>query len=332
MTRQPAGRSSVTVIIATYTRAALLDECLHHLRRQSFHPADDVIVVDNGSTDHTTSIVRRHQQDYPAPLRLLHEAQPGKSHALGHALAHARGDILVFTDDDINVEAGWLDQIRSAMANPEVVLMGGRVTPRWEASVPAWIRSAPDAHPRLGAPLGLLEYPPGVVDLGPRTVLGANLAVRRDALIAVGGFASHLGKLRGTLLSGEDHELCLRIQRAGFRAIYVAAAAVTHWVPADRARVSYFLNWFYWSGITNAIIDAGLTTPASRAIRRSSLNLLKCGATAAAGVVTALAMGRRALALDRALDVAFVAGYAAQQWGLTTRPLAAAEHVTPEAA
>jgi GT2 family glycosyltransferase len=333
MTVQPVACPSITVIIATYTRAALLDQCLHHLGRQQFYPGDDVIVVDNGSTDHTTSVVRRHQRAYPVPLGLLYEAQPGKSHALACALAHAHGDVLVFTDDDVNAEVGWIDHIRTVMANPKVALMGGRVTPRWEASVPPWIRRAPAEHARLGAPLGLLEYPPGVVDLGPRAVLGANLAVRRDALIAVGGFASHLGKLRGTLLSGEDQELCLRIQRAGFRAIYVDAAAVTHWVPADRARVRYFLNWFYWSGITNAIVDAGLPAPTRRrAIRRSPLNLLRCGATAAAGVVTALAMGRRALALDRALDVAYVAGYAAQQWGLTARPLGAAKQVTPEAA
>jgi glycosyltransferase involved in cell wall biosynthesis len=324
---------SITVIIATYTRAALLDECLRHLARQQFHPGDDVIVVDNGSTDDTREVVRRHQRDYPATLRLLYEAQPGKSHALACALDHARGDILVFTDDDVNAEPGWLDRIRTAMADREVALMGGRVLPRWEASVPAWIRRAPAEHARLGAPLGLLEYPPHVVDLGPRTVLGANLAVRRDVLLGAGGFATHLGKLRGTLLSGEDHELCLRIQRLGFRAVYVAAAVVTHWVPANRAQVRYFLNWFYWSGITNAIVDAGLPGRVSgRSIGGFPLYLLRRGATAAAGVVAALATGRRTTALDRALDVAFAAGYAAQQWGLTARGLGTPKHVTREAA
>ena len=73
MTRQTA---SVTVIIATFNRAALLDECLEHLRAQSFKPGDEVIVVDNGSTDETPGVVARHQGSTPARRRATGR-QPG---------------------------------------------------------------------------------------------------------------------------------------------------------------------------------------------------------------------------------------------------------------
>jgi GT2 family glycosyltransferase len=152
-------------------------------------------------------------------------------------------------------------------------------------------------------------------------VLGANLAVRKEELDEVGGFALHLGKLRGTLLSGEDHELCLRVQRAGFRAVYVPAAVVRHWVPAERARVGYFLKWFYWSGITNAILDRA-TERRGRSLGGLPLYLVKRGALAAVQAVGALAIGQQATALDRAVDCAFVAGYAAECWGLVSPPLA----------
>jgi glucosyl-dolichyl phosphate glucuronosyltransferase len=309
---------TISVVIATYTRAALLDECLQHLARQHFVAGDEVIVVDNGSTDQTREVVASHQAAFPVPLLLLYEATPGKSHALARALQAVRGDVIGFLDDDVNVEESWVDVVRSTMRDPDIALMGGRVVPRWEAAVPAWMREASAEPSRLWAPLGLLEYPRDVVQLGPRTVLGANMAVRRDVLEAVGGFATHLGKLRGTLLSGEDHELCLRVQRAGYKAVYVPGAVVHHWVPAERARVGYFVNWFYWSGITNAILDedsaAGSTT---RAVRLP-LYLARRAVVAAGAAGTAIVRGRRLRALQHAADVAFAAGYAAKRWGLHT--------------
>lgn len=308
---------SISIIIATYTRAVLLDECLQHLSRQHFVPGDEVIVVDNGSKDHTAQIVRRHQSRFPVPLELLHESKPGKSHALARGLPAAKGDVLAFLDDDVNVETDWLDVVRDTMRDPQIALMGGRVVPRWEPTVPEWMRTASAQPSRLWAPLGLLEYPQDVVQLGPRTVLGANMAVRREVFEAVGGFATHVGKLRGTLLSGEDHELCLRVQRAGFKAVYVPKAVVHHWVPAERTRVGYFVNWFYWSGITNAILDEDAGAPArGRALRGLPLYLARRAATATLASAREILRGRPDAALHHATDVAYAAGYAAKRWGL----------------
>ena len=319
MTPQPAG-SSVSVIIATYNRATLLDECLTHLRAQDFMPGDEVIVVDNGSTDDTAVVVARHQTAWATPLRLLHEARPGKSHAIARALEGAAGDVLMFTDDDVNVGSGWLEAIRAAMADPTIALAGGPVAARWEPTVPRWFRDATEQHPRLGAPVALLDYGDRRVELGARTLLGANLAVRRDVFTAVGGFPTHLGKLRGTLLSGEDHELCRRVQASGRRTLYVPDAVVHHWVPAQRARVSYFLEWFFWSGITHAIMDDDNRTAPRRTVAGLPLYLVRRTAAASAGVVAALLTGRGTLALNRAIDVAFAVGYAAQRWGFMIRP------------
>jgi glycosyltransferase involved in cell wall biosynthesis len=313
-----------SVIIATFNRASLLDECLDHLNRQSFEDGDEVIVVDNGSTDATASVLARHRATFAVPLRHLEEPRPGKSIAVARALAVARGDVLVFTDDDVNVDPGWLAEIRRAMASGDVALVGGPVAPRWERPAPRWLE-VHSGSGRLAAPLALLDYGAEVFPLGPRTVLGANMAIRHDVIRRVGGFAAHLGKLRGTLLSGEDHDLCRRVQDAGFTALYLPSAGVRHWVPASRVRLWYCLKWFFWSGITHATLDdqdgrhdaAVLGVP--RYLIRRSLNALAAGPAL-------MLTGRGAQAIERAIDLAFAAGYAARRWGLVrVSPSPAAE-------
>jgi GT2 family glycosyltransferase len=305
---------SISVVIATYNRAPLLAECLGHLAMQNFGPDDEVVVVDNGSTDETPRVIADAQDLFSIPVRRLLEATPGKSHAIAAALAVASGDVIAFTDDDVDVEPTWVDAIREAMSDPGIALAGGPVTARWERQPPRWLRAAVEAYGRLAAPLGLLNYGSESFPLGPRTVLGANLIVRAEVLRKLGGYAPHLGKLRGTLLSGEDHELCMRVQQAGFRAVYWPELRVTHWVPCARMRARYSLAWFYWSGITHATLEDG--EPRGRSIFRVPLHFVKRAMTCSLRSVIAAFVGRPAGVMDNAIDVAFVAGYAAHRWGV----------------
>jgi GT2 family glycosyltransferase len=213
------------------------------------------------------------------------------------------------------VDARWLDAIRAAMCDDEsgqVALVGGPVEPRWERQAPAWLKLG-RGYGRMAAPLALLDYGQEPADLGPRTLLGANMAVRRDVLQTLGGLRPHLGKLRGTLLSGEDHELCQRVQRAGFRARYCPQAIVRHFVPDDRLRVGYFLKWFFWSGITNAQLDTDdHPQPGRRAVPRYFIRMFAAGAL---GAVAAALTWKWHQAVDRATQAAFAAGYAARKLG-----------------
>ena len=307
---------SITVLIATYNRAPLLAECLRHLARQNFSSDDEVIVVDNGSTDDTPRVIADAQDLFAIPLRHLVEPTPGKSNAVTAGLAIARGGIIAFTDDDVDVDEAWADQIRAVMTDPGVALAGGPVTPRWETDPPRWLRAAAGrdvAFGRLAAPLGLLDYGSESFPLGPRTVLGANLVVRAEVLRKLGGYASHLGKLRGTLLSGEDHELCMRVQSAGFHAVYWPELRVTHWVPADRMRARYAMSWFYWSGITHATLEDGERR--EHAIFRVPRHFIRRLMTSGLRSLFAALTGRSAGMMDNAIDVAFVTGYIAHRWG-----------------
>ena len=116
---------TISILIATYNRAGLLDECLTHLERQTFDAGDEVIIVNNGSTDQTAAILARSQDTFRVPLRVIDEPRPGKSWALSRGIAVATGDVLAFTDDDVDVADDWLDAIRRAMSDPTVALVGG---------------------------------------------------------------------------------------------------------------------------------------------------------------------------------------------------------------
>jgi glycosyltransferase involved in cell wall biosynthesis len=305
---------NISVIIATHNRCNLLDECLAHMARQTFGPGDEVVVVNNGSTDGTDAAVARHACAYSAPLVYVEEPTPGKSNAIAAALRVAKGDVLAFTDDDVNVAPTWLEAIRRAMIDSDTALVGGPVEPRWERCAPTWLRLSAQTYGRLTAPLAILNYGAETIDLGSRTALGANLAVRRDVFERSGGFAPHLGKLRGTLLSGEDHELCRRVQAAGLRAVYCPDVRVFHWVPVARMRLRYYLSWYFWSGIANAAMD-GVQPARGRTILGIPLYLLRRCAIGVFGAIGAAIVGNLAGAIERGVDVAFAAGYAAQRWG-----------------
>ena len=304
---------TISVVIATYNRANRLDACLAALSRQAFEPGDGIVVADNGSTDHTAAVLSAWAGRLPGRLRAIEERRPGKSIAIASAVADCRADVLAFTDDDVKVADDWVASIRRIFANRRVALAGGPVLPDYEADLPAWLdlRAEPEGFNRMASPLGLLDYGARRQPLGPRAVLGANLAVRRHAFEAVGGFPRGLGKLRGTLLAGEDHQLCERVQAAGFNAVYDPSVVVRHLVPADRLRAAYFVRWFFWSGVTHAIMDRDRPGPGyRRRLFGIPAHFLKRLAVESFAIPGSLLLASRGRALEHSTLASFAAGYA----------------------
>jgi glucosyl-dolichyl phosphate glucuronosyltransferase len=238
----------ISIIIATRDRAALLRDTLDAISRQTSPGCSfEVLVVDNASTDSTPDVVASASGHMPFPVIYLRESRSGKSHALNTAVAHARGDLLVFTDDDVLPEPQWLAGYARAFADTGADYAVGRILPLWDTPPPRWM------SPAL---YGVLAVPDGGTDRLTISVganeqimpLGANMAVRKNVINTIGGWNPDLGKLQGTLRTGEDHEFALRMAAAGFIGVYEPTAAVQHRVPSDRLRLSYFLRWFYDNG------------------------------------------------------------------------------------
>jgi glycosyltransferase involved in cell wall biosynthesis len=245
---------TISVVIATRNRARLLGETLAAIVRQNDPGCPfEIVVVDNGSSDNTLAVVETVARGANVPVRCLSETKPGKSYALNTAFSRASGDLLVLTDDDVLPTSGWLRAYADVFRTSPVDFAAGRIVPLWEAQPPRWL------SPAL---YGVLAVPDG----GPTRVrlsgapsdtimpIGANMAIRRSVVERVGGWNPALGKLDGTLRTGEDHEFALKMFDAGLTGVYEPRAEVAHRVPADRLRRSYFRQWF----AENGAIEAGL--------------------------------------------------------------------------
>jgi glycosyltransferase involved in cell wall biosynthesis len=240
----------VTVIICTYNRAVRLARTLEYfsrLRPQGY--AAEMVVVDNRSTDATAAIIRQAAAESEIPIRYAREDQQGKSFALNRALTIAQGDILALTDDDVLPGEGWLDRVVELFRARNIAFAAGKVLPIWEVQPrPEFLtRRAQD----IWGPLALVDYGDEPFDYvagaaGQRLPVGANLAFKRDVIVRAGGWRDDLGKVNNTLISGEDHEIFLRLMRLGdFRGVYDPALVVFHDVPAMRLTPKYFRRWFF---------------------------------------------------------------------------------------
>jgi Glycosyltransferases involved in cell wall biogenesis len=136
----------ITVLIATYNRAAVLRQTLQALTCVERTGIDcSIVIVDNNSTDNTREIATEYATKLP--LFYLKEVRPGKNCALNKALRECElKDIVVFTDDDVTPTRNWLQEIASSVRKwSRIAVFGGKVEVVWpdnkqpEWAMPEWI-------------------------------------------------------------------------------------------------------------------------------------------------------------------------------------------------
>jgi GT2 family glycosyltransferase len=149
------------------------------------------------------------------------------------------------------VEPDWLDRAAEGLDRLACDYVGGRVLPIWGAEPPSWLPNRGGKH---WAVIALLDYGPAPIEFGARVPLGVNMAFRREAFERAGLLDPNTGRKAGTLLGQEVREWCIRARQAGLRGFYVPELAVRHIIPASRLNKAYFRRWFYWRGISRAML------------------------------------------------------------------------------
>ena len=201
-----ASQPRISVIVCTHNGSATLHACLESLGRLQYANRE-VLLIDDGSTQDIAAIAR----EFPF-VHHHRQEHAGLSAARNLGARLATGEILAYTDDDCLAEPDWLDHLAKAFDDPQWVAAGGpNIPPPPRNRTEAVVAAAP------GAPVHVL-----LDDSEAEHLPGCNLAIRKNALMAIGGFRAHY------VAAGDDVDVCWRLREAGGRLRYMPGAMVWH--------------------------------------------------------------------------------------------------------
>lgn len=265
----------ITVILCTHNRCGDLVRALESIAasRVTSSVTWEILVVDNNSTDETRNVVEGFCQRDPGRFRYHFEPKQGLSYARNAGIANSRGEILVFTDDDVTVEPTWLQNLTAASHEQDWSGAGGRTLPAQKFTPPPWLPN------NLGDWGGIFC---AYFDLGEaacelrRPPYGANMAFRRSMFAKYGGFRTDLGRNPGDKIGNEDTEFGRRLIAARERLRYEPLAIVYHPVPEGRITQEFFFSW--WFDYGRAMVRERSEQPRVWGIPRDYLSLLRLAA------------------------------------------------------
>ena len=219
----------VSVVVCTHNGQSTLDECLERLGALTY-PDYEVIVVNDGSSDASAEIARRHE------ATLIQTAHRGLGHARNKGIEAAAGEIVAFLDDDAYPDADWLHYVAALLrANGHAGVGGPNIPPCDDGFVAECVAAAP------GGPIHVL-----ISDREAEHVPGCNMAFRKDVLEEVGCFDERFR------VAGDDVDLCWRLQKADRTLGFSAGAVVMH---RRRDSIRRYLRQQYGYGKAEALLE-----------------------------------------------------------------------------
>lgn len=229
----------LSVVLCSYNRADSLAIALGTVVAQvpSAEFDFEVVVVDDGSTDHTAAVVARAAASAPMPVRHVFEgSRGGIAVARNRGVAEARGNWIVFFDDDQLAAPDWLAQLHAVAVSHGAKCVGGARRLELPESVLRGL--GPICRGILGE--NLYQGAPAELT-GKELPTTGSLLISKEIFDAVGSFDTSLTS------SGEDAELIGRARRAGFAIWTAPDSMVSHMIPPHRQEAAYFrwvsLRW-----------------------------------------------------------------------------------------
>ena len=220
---------SISVVVPTRDRADYLTVTLASLAAQEPAPPDEVLVVDDGSSDATAEVAEHARVRY-----VRHDEPRGINAARNTAIRRSEGDLIAFVDDDIEAPPGWLAaMVAGAARHPGAEAFGGPIRARFEGPTPRGCG-------RESAPITSLDL--GSEDHDAELVWGANLLFRRAAFERIGLFDEAIAG------GGDEEEWLRRLRANGGRVVYLAAAGLDHRRAGDDARLRSLMRGAYARG------------------------------------------------------------------------------------
>lgn len=230
-----------TVIICTFNRSNSLRNTLRSLEKLIL-PDDwlwELLIVDNNSCDDTREVVEDFCSESKLNIRYVFEKRQGLSNARNRGIKESKGNIIAFSDDDMEFEPNWLFQLITTFDKFDCICVAGKIIPKWPRKKPPWfIEKGPYAMAAFD----------GRFDLGNKAQeisiapFGGNMAYRKTAFDQYGVFRSDLGRSGKSLMANEETELCRRLLEAGEKIVYSPKAIVHHFLDSMHETKSYYLT------------------------------------------------------------------------------------------
>lgn len=301
----------ISVVMATHNGAATLPLTLEALAGLGLSCAEvEIIAVDNASSDDSAAELERYRPRLP--LTILTEPRRGKSFALNRGLDAVRGELVVFADDDILPQPGWLDAYRAAATRlPAVDLFAGQVRHHWQKPPPDWLRRlADEGRSYAGTPSGQPEGPAPAIFFK-----GLNFMVRRRVIDCVRFSERPSMNFSGTTTSagGEDTAFVREAVQRGFLTHYVPAACVRHIVRPAQVGLRPVLQRYLRIGRSMTLNDPDQFDPRGRRLLGYPLYLFRTVPRDVLRAARHWAAGDTYAAADQMIGVAMTCGRA-QQW------------------
>lgn len=245
----------VSVAICTWNRSQLLRRTLEQMCCL-VTPTDlewELILVDNNSTDDTRQVAE--QFVGRLPIRYVFEPKQGLSHARNHAVQEAQGDYILWMDDDVLVDEGWMQAYVDGFRKyPEATFFGGPIEAWFEGEPPEWLERT----------LGLVESAYGMLHLGDEELelpqgqsglpYGGNFCLRSDWQKRF-NYDTALGVKGDLRMLGEETSLLRQVVSEGGRGRWLPQARVRHWIPKSKQTLKHLKQYYFGGGRTNCLLE-----------------------------------------------------------------------------
>lgn len=237
----------LTAIICTYNRAKYIGNLLESIAANDFGKSEyEILLVDNNCTDNTHEICEAFATVHPdVQFRYTKEPEQGLSAARNRGIKEAKGDIIVYVDDDALVNSDYLRAYAEWFAtHPETMAAGGPIEPLYETLEPNWMTPYTKALLTAWMNYGdkVREYPKG------RFPGGGNAAYRKEVFEKVGLFNTALGRKGNSLMASEEKDIFDKMHALNMEVLYLPTPVLHHIIPQAKLEPEYFNRVTYQIG------------------------------------------------------------------------------------
>ena len=229
----------ISLIICTYNREKYIGPLLESIAKNDYPTTEyEIVLVDNNCTDNTREACKQFAAANPeVTLRYVVEPEQGLSAARNKGIKEAKGEIIIYVDDDALVDSDYIRiYAEHFAAHPDTMAAGGPIEPLYETQEPAWMSPYTKALLTAWMNYGdkVREYPKG------RYPGGGNAAYRKVVFDKVGLFNTELGRKGTALLASEEKDIFDKMKAQGMRVLYLPTPVLHHIIPQAKLEEPYF--------------------------------------------------------------------------------------------